>query len=53
MQKENISTPIYVEFKNMYRKRFLVKNSGISCLASTFDLSNPKYTWYLTLAFQK
>ena len=36
MQRENISTPIYVEC------RLAVKNAGVSCLASIFDLSNLK-----------
>ena len=39
---ETISTPIYVECENMYQQNIVVKNSGKSCLALRFDLSNPK-----------
>ena len=37
VQNENISTPIYVECID---QRFAFKNSGISCLAFIFNLSN-------------
>ena len=37
MQRENISTPIYVDVTTGI---YILKNPGVSCLTSRFDLSN-------------
>ena len=46
--EQNILTPIYVQCNNIcIDKRFAIKNSGISCLALIFNLSNPRMTFLL------
>ena len=44
MQSEIFSTTIYVECHKMYQLRFVLKNSGLSCLALIFNLSNKRTT---------
>ena len=53
MQSENISTPIYENEITCIDKRFAIKNSGISCLASIFNLSKSRLIPGITILHAK